>query len=735
MRSLIARTGRTTARAATRHRWRTAMATAGVLALVGSMAVAGVGTASAVTGSGPYPAKVAIDGRGSMDPEDRVRTDAYLAGDPVTLRCQDTGPAVNGSTTWDYTTDGYWIPDTYVKTGVDGFVPGVPRCLAIGVDGHANVGGLHGPYTAKVDVDGRGSAVVSDRVRTDAYLAGSTLYVKCQDYGESAGGSTLWDYTTGGYWIPDAYVTTGTDGRIPGVPTCSSLGIDGGTGANPGGGTQFLAKATLNGYRGKSLSAGRVTDKYAEGSYITVMCQAYGEANYGGSTIWDYTSDGLWVADYYVKTGSSGIVLPRCDDDGPSGGGSGRYLAKTTLNGYYGKSLNAGSVVDKYPGGSYITIVCQAYGEFNYGGSAVWNYTSDGLWVADYYVQTGYVDIFLARCDSDPKPSGGAGNPTAPAPPASGSVGATKLRDKIVSAATSQIGTHEWGDNCNPYGLSGTKCGDPWCSMFASWAWRQAGIDVYFPYSGDFYWWGKQHGTLRSKSDIRPGDLVLFGSGPGASNHIGVVAYVLDDGRIVTVEGNWGNKVTVVGPWDPVRPGSTHENVFAVVAPVNDDALPHTSDATADNPVQLASFQLEPTRDCLFQTFRAEPTVNDLHLGYIDYRFEICRGREPLLWSAEVKNEVNSALGKIMGNTIDNTSIVRTQTRGDGNTWSSAGYLGKFDIVFEPPVFATWDWVEIDRVPINIQFYAVMNGESITIDVVDYQPHDRMFWMDIHPVT
>ncbi|MDM4721975.1 CHAP domain-containing protein [Micromonospora sp. WMMA1363] len=668
--------------------------------------------AYAVTATGPYPAKVDIDGRGSMDPNDRIKTDAYRTGDPISLRCQDTGPAVGGSATWDYTTDGYWIPDTYVKTGTDGFVSGVPRCLAIGIDGYANVGGLFGPYPAKVDIDGRGSTAVADRVRTDAYLAGSSVYLKCQDYGESAGGSTLWDYTTGGYWVPDAYLTTGTDGRIPGVPSCSSIGIAGG-GANPGGGQQFLAKTTLNGYHGKSLSASRIEDRYADGSYITVMCQAYGETNYGGSAIWDYTSDGLWVADYYVKTGSSTIVTNRCDGDGPSSGGEGRYLAKTTLNGYDGKSLSASRIEDRYAGGSYITIVCQAYGEYHYGGSAVWDYTSDGLWVADYYVQTGYTDIILKRCDTDPKPSGGPGNPSAPSAPGTGSVATTKIRDAIVQAATSQIGVHEWGDNCNPYGLSGVKCGDPWCSMFASWAWRQAGINVYLPYSGDFYWWGKQHGTLRSKTNIRPGDLVLFGSGPGASNHVGVVSYVLDDGRIVTIEGNWGNEVSVVGPWNPVSPGPTHENVFAVVAPVNDDAMAHTSDATADNPVQLASFKLDATRDCLLQTFRAEPTVNDLHMGYIDYRFEICRGREPILWSAEVKNEVTSGLGKIMGHEIDNTSIVRTQVRGDGNTWSSAGYLGKFDIVFSAPVFAAWDWLEWSRVPVNIQFYAVIGPDPV----------------------
>ncbi|NES14988.1 MULTISPECIES: CHAP domain-containing protein [Micromonospora] len=520
---------------------------------------------------GPYPATTAIDGRGSMNPDDRDAIDLYTTGEQIYLRCQDSGPSVGGSGIWDYTREGHWVPDAYVRTGVSGFVSGVPRCLALGIDGHATTGTIHGPYSAKVDIDGRGSANPDDRVRTDAYLAGSLLYLKCQDYGVAVGGSTLWDYTYDGYWVPDVYVSTGTSGWISGMPSCSSLGISGGVAGNPNGGRQFLARTTLNGYHGKSLGASSVVDRYAEGTFITVMCQAYGEFNYGGSAIWDKTSDGLWVADFYVRTGSTDIVMNRCDNDGPSGGGN-RFLVKTTLNGYQSKSLSSTSVVDKYPGGSYVTLVCQAYGEFNYGGSAIWDKTSDGLWVADYYVYTGDDDIVMDRCDSDPKPTGGPGNPSVPGDPTPGSVPDAQIRDRIVNAALSQVGVHEWGDNCNPYGQNGVQCGWAWCSMFASWTWRQAGINVFLPYSGSFYNWGQSRGLLRSKSNIRPGDVVLFGANSGSSDHIGVVASVEPDGRITTIEGNWGNQVKVVGPYDPYSPGPTHENIYGVVAPVNDSS-------------------------------------------------------------------------------------------------------------------------------------------------------------------
>ncbi|WP_048876458.1 CHAP domain-containing protein [Saccharomonospora saliphila] len=546
--------------------------------LVASTALAVVEStpAAAEPTHGPYPAKFAIDGRASMDPDDRVATDAYLTGDDVHVVCQDSGLPAGGSTLWIYTDDGYWVPDAYVTTGTDGYLTGVPRCLSLGINGTPSSGGADsGPYPVKFAVDGRGSADPDDRVRTDAYPDGSSLYVHCQDYGISAGGSTLWIYTTDGYWVPDAYVTTGTDDRLPGVPLCSSLGIDGGTGANPGGGAQFKTRVTLNGYHAKSLSADNVWDAYPEGSYLTLMCQAYGEVNYGGSALWGLTSDGLWVPDYYVITGSNGLVLNRCDDDPASGGGN-RFLAKATLNGYHAKSLDADNVWDMYPAGSYLTIECQAYGEFNYGGYAVWDYTSDGVWVPDYYVSTGSWDIVLPRCDDDPKPSGGPGNPTVPTTPTPGSVEGSEKRAAIVNAAYGQLGTHEWGDNCNPYGYQGeVVCGAPWCSMFASWAWQQAGIDVYFPYTGSFETWGRNHGLLTSKDAIRPGDVVLYGTDYYNSHHIGVVVEVLPDGDIVTVEGNYGNQVKKVGPFDPHDPdagatGHSYSNIYAVVSPTAD---------------------------------------------------------------------------------------------------------------------------------------------------------------------
>lgn len=61
-----------------------------------------------------------------------------------------------------------------------------------------------------------------------------------------------------------------------------------------------------------------VKKSYAKGHDVTITCQT-GGTSVNGNSIWDKTSDGCYVADYYVKTGSSGYVKPKCSS---GGGGS-----------------------------------------------------------------------------------------------------------------------------------------------------------------------------------------------------------------------------------------------------------------------------------------------------------------------------------------------------------------------------------------------------------------------------
>lgn len=73
-----------------------------------------------------------------------------------------------------------------------------------------------------------------------------------------------------------------------------------------------------------------VVKSYGYGEDVSITCQAPGTDIYGDS-IWDKTSDGCYVADYYVKTGTISYVTDKCDDsssgsDGGSSSGSGSAI-------------------------------------------------------------------------------------------------------------------------------------------------------------------------------------------------------------------------------------------------------------------------------------------------------------------------------------------------------------------------------------------------------------------------
>ncbi|KAL3442669.1 hypothetical protein BJX65DRAFT_213555 [Aspergillus insuetus] len=65
-----------------------------------------------------------------------------------------------------------------------------------------------------------------------------------------------------------------------------------------------------------------VVEVYAKGTEVKLECQTHGETVLGTS-IWDKTTDGCYVIDYYVKTGTTGMVTDDCN--GGSGGGDSSY--------------------------------------------------------------------------------------------------------------------------------------------------------------------------------------------------------------------------------------------------------------------------------------------------------------------------------------------------------------------------------------------------------------------------
>jgi hypothetical protein len=128
----------------------------------------------------------------------------------------------------------------------------------------------------------------------------------------------------------------------------------------------------------------------------------------------------------------------------------------------------------------------------------------------------------------------------------------------IVAAAASQIAPDpDTGFFCNPYG----PC-EQWCALFATWAWRQAGIPVpSYAFTGDMYSWAGGHGALLAPTATpEPGDAVLYGTGPqnvNTSQHVAIVTQVWPDGAIDTVDGDSGPgrdgwlSVTINGPFLP----------------------------------------------------------------------------------------------------------------------------------------------------------------------------------------
>ncbi|GES65084.1 NlpC/P60-like cell-wall peptidase [Aspergillus terreus] len=86
-----------------------------------------------------------------------------------------------------------------------------------------------------------------------------------------------------------------------------------------------ISGSEVNCRTGPSTNDG-ISRTYKKGDDVKLSCQTYGES-VQGSSIWDKTTDGCYVADYYVKTGTTGMVTGECGG-GSSGGGSSSYKGK-----------------------------------------------------------------------------------------------------------------------------------------------------------------------------------------------------------------------------------------------------------------------------------------------------------------------------------------------------------------------------------------------------------------------
>lgn len=212
---------------------------------------------------------------------------------------------------------------------------------------------------------------------------------------------------------------------------------------------------------------------------------------------------------------------------------------------------SGGQVVGRLHQGDTVSIECQVEGE-NVQGNNVWNYLpAHGGYSTDVYLNTGHNGRHpdLPLCEENTPPP------------------VDNIRETIVNLASGEVGNTDKSKY-------GAPADHDWCQYFVNWVWRGAGVtdmnDTHF--TGDFYHWGKERGlTTDGHEGIQVGDGVLFGTGPENptnSRHVGIVVAVHADGSIETVDGNYSNAVSRVGPYFPAT-AETHEpgNVYAYVSP------------------------------------------------------------------------------------------------------------------------------------------------------------------------
>jgi hypothetical protein len=224
-------------------------------------------------------------------------------------------------------------------------------------------------------------------------------------------------------------------------------------------------------------------------------------------------------------------------------------------------------------GGSYAAYRQAACGYYGACGDSVANYADEVMGRAVEYGFKGKGSPPPADPRrAEPAESGGSSCGADTSGSASG--------NEIVRIAESQLGRTEspLGSNCNPYG----PCVE-WCSLFVAWVWEKAGVPLKgaaapYAYSGSIYEWAKAHEAgpslggesapgespfsqaqpngarvLPPTATPAPGDAVLFGSGPQASDHIAIVERVFGGGQITTIDGNYSDRVARVGPFLPSR--------------------------------------------------------------------------------------------------------------------------------------------------------------------------------------
>lgn len=154
--------------------------------------------------------------------------------------------------------------------------------------------------------------------------------------------------------------------------------------------------------------------------------------------------------------------------------------------------------------------------------------------------------------------------------------------EAVLNVARTQIGTVEKGDNLTGYGKWYGMNGQPWCAMFVSWCFDQAGLSKKVAAStkkgfascdAGLKWFAK-HGKLVPVGQAQPGDIVFFQFDTDAQpDHVGIVEENKTKRKtLICIEGNTsgdnkGSQSNGGGVYRKKRPYSL---VMAVARPVKE---------------------------------------------------------------------------------------------------------------------------------------------------------------------
>ncbi len=118
----------------------------------------------------------------------------------------------------------------------------------------------------------------------------------------------------------------------------------------------------------------------------------------------------------------------------------------------------------------------------------------------------------------------------------------------IVNIAQKQVNFYGGTTDANPYGDWYGIPNEPWCAMFVSWCFAQAGAshlvaaqtDKGFSYCPAGLTWFQKNGQVVDKYLGQPGDIVFFSwAGNGVADHVEIIQAASKDG-VTTIGGNTG---------------------------------------------------------------------------------------------------------------------------------------------------------------------------------------------------